>query len=132
MINAELVIRFQQGDIAAFNDIYWAYHRNLYSNILKLIKEHDATQDILQEVFIVFWEKRQTIDVTRPVSNWLFVVSYNKSIDYLKKRHKQNISFDGISDIINAETDDMLSYEKKTRFIRKSDRYLIPTKKKSF
>jgi DNA-directed RNA polymerase specialized sigma24 family protein len=57
----ELVMRLHIDDVKAFDALYLKYHQALYSNIFKLSKDADATQDILQEVFITLWEKRLTI-----------------------------------------------------------------------
>lgn len=83
--DSELVIRIQMGDVEAFDILYWKYHQAVYANINKLIKDGEAAKDILQEVFVTVWEKCHSIDPNQAISGWLFVVSYNKSISYLKK-----------------------------------------------
>jgi RNA polymerase sigma-70 factor (ECF subfamily) len=94
-IDKELVIRLRQGDIKSFDAIYLKYHRPLYLNISKLTKDPEVVQDILQEVFITLWEKRLSLDENKPVANWLFTVSYNKSITWLKNslRESTRVSF---------------------------------------
>jgi len=87
----ELVKRLQQDDVDAFDIFYRRYHQDLYFNILKLTHDADASRDILQEVFITLWEKRLTLDPGQPLPAWLFVVGYNKSINYLKKALRQSI-----------------------------------------
>ena len=87
----ELVIRIQTGDVEAFDILYWKYHQAVYANINKLIKDEEAAKDILQEVFVTVWEKRHTIDPDQAIAGWLFVVSYNKSISYLKRLLKESV-----------------------------------------
>ncbi|MES2431443.1 MAG: sigma-70 family RNA polymerase sigma factor [Bacteroidota bacterium] len=129
----ELVMRLQLGDMEAFNSLYWKYHQSLYANINKLTKDIDATQDILQEVFITLWEKRLSIDVERPVSNWLFVVSYNKSIDYLKKVLKQPVSFDQITEMISqVEQEEPHLKEYHLIMLEKAIEQLSPQRKRVF
>jgi RNA polymerase sigma factor (sigma-70 family) len=128
-----LVIRLQQNDIEAFNAIYWQYHQNLYSNIYKIIKDHEAVQDILQEVFITLWEKRLAIDPKLPVANWLFVVSYNKSIDYLKRDIKRAIFYGDINEIIdNIGTDEINLKEKQLVLLEKALQRLSAKKRRVF
>ena len=90
-VDIEYVIRLQEDDVEAFDGLYWKYHEAVYANIFKLIKDGEATKDILQEVFLTLWEKRSFLDVNQSVSGWLFVVSYNKSISYLKQVLKRSI-----------------------------------------
>lgn len=87
----EFVLRLLAGDADAFDALYRRYNRSLYANILKLTRDADAAQDILQEVFICLWEKRQTIDVNLPLANWLFTISYYKSVKHLKKILKEQV-----------------------------------------
>ncbi|MEI6946444.1 sigma-70 family RNA polymerase sigma factor [Paraflavisolibacter sp. H34] len=84
-IDEELVLRLKEDEADAFNALYWKYHQAVFANIFKLVREEEAARDLLQEVFITLWEKRATLDTEKSVSGWLFVVSYNKSVTYLKK-----------------------------------------------
>jgi RNA polymerase sigma factor (sigma-70 family) len=45
-------------------------------------------QDLLQDVFVALWENWEKVDAER-VANWLFVVSYNRSVTCLKKRLRE-------------------------------------------
>ena len=83
-MSKELAEQLTNNDINAFNAIYWMYHAAIYSNVLKLTRDVVATEDIVQEVFVSLWEKRSTIKPEQGVGGWLFVVSYHKSITYLK------------------------------------------------
>lgn len=78
------------GDVASFDTLYHQHHHALYFNILKLTKDPESARDILQEVFITLWRRRADLDPDQSVLAWLFVVSYNKSIDYLKKTAEQS------------------------------------------
>ncbi|HXO75461.1 MAG TPA: sigma-70 family RNA polymerase sigma factor [Puia sp.] len=76
-------------DLSAFDGLYHQYHHAVYSNIRKLIRQEEAAEDILQEVFLALWENRQKLDSAR-VAGWLFVTSYNKSIKYLKRKQRES------------------------------------------
>ncbi|TDW95892.1 RNA polymerase sigma factor [Dinghuibacter silviterrae] len=84
MEDKELVIGLQQGDRSAFDALYYRYYPGVYRNICKLIHKYEIAEDILQEVFLALWDNRSSIDPSRPVAGWLFVVSYNKSLKWLK------------------------------------------------
>ena len=75
--------------VSVFDGLYHQYHHAVYSNIRKLIRQEEAAEDILQEVFLALWENRQKLDSTR-VAGWLFVTSYNKSIKYLKRKKRES------------------------------------------
>jgi len=82
----EIIFRLQQGDVQAFDQLYYKYSKAVYNNALKLTRDAAAAEDIVQEVFTSLWEKRKSIDDQRSVSGWLFVLSYNRAINLLKKK----------------------------------------------
>lgn len=84
-----LLSRLQQGEMAAFDQLYWHYQKAVYQNALKLTHDTQIAEDIVQEVFISLWEKRDSIDASRPVGGWLFVSSYNRAINALKKKLRE-------------------------------------------
>lgn len=81
----ELVRRLRKDDVQAFDSLYHKYRKALHSNIFQLVQDEEKSRDILQEVFISLWEKRLSLDPDNNVAGWLFMVSYNKSISYLKR-----------------------------------------------
>lgn len=88
--DSKLVVKLRAGDVSAFDSLYWRYYEVVYRNILKLTKDPLVAEDILQEVFIRLWEKRQNINFEQPVVNWIFVISFNLSIDYTRKKLREH------------------------------------------
>lgn len=87
----ELTTLLKRGNSVAFDQLYWKYHQPVYRNIFKLTKDPEAARDILQDVFAILWNKRDTLHDDQPVANWLFRVSFNQSVNYTKKRLKELI-----------------------------------------
>ncbi|WP_431198950.1 RNA polymerase sigma factor [Mucilaginibacter sp. P19] len=85
----DLVFRLHDDDIGAFDMLYQKYHQAIYRNIFKLTKDDDIARDILQDIFVALWEKRADINPDQSVSGWLFVLSFNKSISYLRKKVRE-------------------------------------------
>lgn len=86
--DAEEFDALAQGHVSAFEELYHRYKQPVYTNIAKLVRQPEAAEDLLQEVFSTLWEKRHVLDFGHDVGGWLFVVSYNKAITYLKKQLK--------------------------------------------
>ncbi|ATL47789.1 RNA polymerase subunit sigma-24 [Chitinophaga caeni] len=87
----QLIELLQGGDVEAFDTLYYRYFKIISDNILRITKDYTASEDILQEVFVSLWEKRYTLKQDQPLANWLFVVSYNKSMNYLRNRMKEQL-----------------------------------------
>ena len=135
MYNSEsdLIIRLQNDDVKAFDKLYSKYHTAIYKNIFKLLKDRDEAENILQEVFITLWTHRATLNPEKPVANWLFVVSYNKSLTQLKKDLKAAITHSPINDNFDyeAEVDGFLK-EARLQLIDEACLNLSPQKRKVF
>lgn len=92
----ELLTRLIEGDTKSFDLIYKTYVQAVYANALKITRNKVLAEDIVQEVFIALWEKRTTIDATRSVGNWLFVVCYNKAVNLLRKQLHEAAALNGL------------------------------------
>lgn len=88
--DAALVKLLEAGEQTAFVDIYHKYKHGVFRNITQMVKDPMMAEDILQEVFLTVWNKRTEISTIKALGNWIFVISYNKSIDYLKKRVRES------------------------------------------
>jgi len=86
---SEQMMALARGKIRAFDALYRQYQQPVYANVLKMVKDVAAAEDLLQEVFIAFWEHRRAFDPRRPVGGWLFVVSHHKAASYLRKRLRE-------------------------------------------
>ena len=90
--HTNLVSALQQNSIAAFDTLYQRHHQAVFRNICKLVPQQDVAEDLLQEVFLALWEHRASLDGSRQVAGWLFVVSYNKSVSWLKKNLRESMA----------------------------------------
>lgn len=123
-------------DMITFDQVYSQYHKVVYANIFKLIKDPSIAEDILQDVFFALWENRSKIDEGRPVAAWLFVVSYNKSLSYLKKKVKESIqyveNYDSFQSVAEEIFPDKLLIEAELTILEDAINALSPQKQKVF
>jgi RNA polymerase sigma-70 factor (ECF subfamily) len=130
--NAELIERLQQDDVGAFDTLYWQYHEVVYRNILKFTKDPVVAEDILQEVFIKLWEKRSTIKGEHSVAGWLFVISFNLSVNHTRKRLREQVLQKKLA---IAEPDNSIQagatmYEEQYQLLENAIEQLSPQKRK--
>ncbi len=102
---AEQLSALAQGEVGAFDALYARYQQPVYANILKMVRDAAAAEDLLQEVFVALWERRLTLDPRRPVGGWLFVVSHNKAASYLKKRLRETLALSAAPAPTNGQAD---------------------------
>lgn len=73
-------------DRIAFEQLYRRHMRPLYSTIYKWTDNQSDAEDILQEVFLDIWERRQHIEIDHHVFNYFYSITRYKVFDYLKDR----------------------------------------------
>ncbi len=124
-----LVALLQEGNQQAFDTLYWKYHQALYSNILKLVRDTAAAEDILQDTFITFWQKRNLIDPGKSVSGWLFVISYNKSVNW-KKRKLLEAKNQNMAAPLQQEDEGAATYAAQLQVLEHALKQLSPQKRR--
>jgi len=119
-----------------FNKIYSQYHQTIFRNIKKLIYDDDLALDILQEVFITLWNNREYKLFDKNVSGWLFTVSYNKSIDFLRRKITEELLEESKIANLKSNFDESLEFENqyalKLELLEEAIQSLSPRKKEVF
>lgn len=80
----ELLLMVIHGSEPAFDIIYKRYHRTLYFYSLKLLKDRDVAADIVQGVFIKFWEYSSMLPQDINLRSYLYSMVRNKVVNYIR------------------------------------------------
>lgn len=77
--------------------------------------DQDASEDIVQEVFIFLWENAAAINIQKSLKNYLFSMVRNKCLNYLKSlKITDNINLIDLNSMLLIEEDlDTLSEQEK-------------------
>lgn len=81
----ERLIALIQGDKKAFELFYGFYRPQLYGYVFKLVRSHEVSQEIFQDIFIRLWKQREQIDPQQSVRSYLYTIAQNLVYDYYKK-----------------------------------------------
>jgi RNA polymerase sigma-70 factor (family 1) len=68
-----------------FTTIFKEHEYRLYTLVLKLTKSDLYAKDVIQEVFMRLWENRDCIQDIENIEAWLYRLTENKVIDFLRK-----------------------------------------------
>lgn len=121
------------GNRDSFNALYHRYNRAVYQNIIKIVQSTTHAEDILQDVFVTLWQKRETLDPERSIGGWLFMVSYHKSLTFLRKKIKEKLahvdSLEAFEQIAQEETIDETQFQKQLAMIEEAVNHLSPKKR---
>lgn len=85
LTDEELIEEVKNGDITAFNTIVRRYKNKLYSTLYRIMKDHEASEEILQETFIRVYRHCNGYKSTYRFSTWIYTIALNLMRGYMRK-----------------------------------------------
>ena len=86
----ELIDLLNQGDHAAFTEIHGRYFKDLFRSANNVLSDEDACMDIVQDVFIWFWEHRSQHRMNSIKGYLLMAVKYQAANHIRKGKVREN------------------------------------------
>ena len=87
----ELVNRFQNGDIEAFNPLVLKYQKKIYNLIYQRIRDREMAKDISQEVFLKAFQALPDFKGGSAFYSWIYRIAINSSIDFQRRRNRNRV-----------------------------------------
>ena len=89
--DVELLRRIADGDRSAFSEFYEQYSGLLFSIAVKILNDSKEAEDVLQEVFMLIWNKADAYNqlLGKPVS-WAVTLTRNKAIDRVRASQRRS------------------------------------------
>jgi len=81
----ELLALFRAGDSYAFSVIYEAHRSVVYRYLFKFLRSPELTEDLTQEVFIRFLDKRAELPELLSIRAYLLTMARNHAFNFLKR-----------------------------------------------
>jgi len=96
----ELALKIKNGDHEAFKEFFDRYHNYLLNFLMKRGTAKEAAKDLVQQAFVMIWERRSEIDESKSLRAFLFRIAYTRMLN-LFRDHKK---FDEDAEPENEET----------------------------
>lgn len=93
-----------------FQHLYLRYSPLVYNKCISLSNDKDIAQDLTHDIFLKVFLNLSNFKGNAKFSTWLYSITYNFCIDFLKKERKQVDKKDEIVDISDEEDE---IYEKE-------------------
>jgi len=87
-ISKLLLESLKKGDDRAFNELYNSYREPALRFCNSILKDIEESENIIQEVFIKIWNRRETINPELNFTSYLFTIIKNRVFDHLKEVKK--------------------------------------------
>ena len=101
----QLVLRFQQKDVSAFETLYNMYSNSMFGVVNNIVRDNNIAQEVMQDVFIKAWHNADSYSSNKGrFFTWILNIARNAAIDKTRsksfKNSKQNLNSDFFVDII--------------------------------
>lgn len=103
--DSALMLRYRDGDVAAFETLYRRHKDPLYRYLVRLSLNRDTADDVFQEVWSKIIKARDSYRATARFSTFLYRVAHNCFIDYVR-RNKRHASSSVLDPDTQPATDD--------------------------
>jgi RNA polymerase sigma-70 factor, ECF subfamily len=70
-----------RNDIDAFEDLFRTYHSRLCGFAYTYLNDRDAARDVVQDLFMAIWQKRETMEIRTSVRAYLFAALRNRLLN---------------------------------------------------
>jgi RNA polymerase sigma-70 factor, ECF subfamily len=88
--DSALVEQMTTGDEAALAALYDRYAGMLFSMLMRILRDHQAAEEVLQDSFMQLWRGAARFDAARgSLPAWLMVIARNRAISRLRRRGHQ-------------------------------------------
>jgi RNA polymerase sigma-70 factor (ECF subfamily) len=105
----DLIERFQQGDVYAYDLIVKRYKEPLLNFVYRFIGNIEEAEDIVQETFLRVYRKKHAYRRIAKFSTWIYTIAGNLSRTELRRRRRRKLF--SVSDMGFDEKDYEISDE---------------------
>lgn len=87
-IHDDLLARLKSGERDALRQLFEAQYERVCQAIYRLVPDRSTSEDLAQEVFLRFWDKRERINITSSLPAYLRRMAINEALGYLRRQKR--------------------------------------------
>ena len=102
--DTDLTSLLKTGDQSAFVEIYNRYKFILHNHAWNKLRNREEARDLIQEVFSMIWDKRETLHIGQNLSGYLYSCVHNQFLNKVVHQSVKNKYIDSIRDYSETGT----------------------------
>jgi RNA polymerase sigma-70 factor (ECF subfamily) len=83
-----LLQRVAAGDRNAFSELYRRLQRPLFGYLMKLVREREMVEDVLNETMMEVWRQASRFEGRASVNTWVFSIAHHRAVSRLRKKRE--------------------------------------------
>jgi RNA polymerase sigma-70 factor (ECF subfamily) len=85
--DSELALRISDGQKSAYQELFERYAPRIYKFSLSYFKNKTDSEELVQEVFLKIWEKREMLDHSKNIKSFIFKLAVNTIYDFIRRKN---------------------------------------------
>lgn len=86
-----LVIQLKDGSQLAFKQLFDRYTPRIYRFAISYLKSDADAEELVQDVFLKLWEKRETLDESQNIRAYIFKIAINSIYNLSKRKNYRQV-----------------------------------------
>lgn len=129
----EILNLLKQGEKRGLQRLFYKYYKPLVVYALKYVRRQDEAEDMVQEVFIKFWEKNSFRGVATQLKSYLYQAVRNHCLNYLEKNANYRLEHSPLPiEKEEDETLDEVKWNRRVEEIHREINHLSPRAREIF
>src|SRR5437773_1816373 len=85
--DAQLMLRFQAGDLRAFESLFWRHSRPMVNFAYRFVRSRETAEELAQEVFLRVHDAAPLYRAQAKFTTWLYRIATNVCLNELRRPH---------------------------------------------
>ena len=85
-----ILTKIKNGDVKAFEEVFRLYYMPLCMYAAGITGRMDIAEEIVQELFYVFWKERERLQMFHTIKSYLYGAVRNQSLQYWEHQDVRN------------------------------------------
>ena len=131
----ELVVRIKNGNIDALEVLFTRLKQDVYSFAFSYFRSKELAEEVVQEVFIRLWEKRELINPDYDFVSYIFKIAKNIILDQLREQARYGERYGPINPDLSYSSenaDDQIIFDDFQNLLQEAVDRLPPKRKYIF
>lgn len=107
----DIADKLRKGNTHALQAIHCLFYPALRNFATNLLRDSQAAEDILTEVFVMLWQKHADFDSLSNIKAFLFISTRNACINYVKKQKRDSLWKDELSIYLSDDREEFVLNE---------------------
>ncbi len=88
--DSELALKISGGQKSAYQELFERYAPRIYKFSHAYLKNKTDSEELVQEVFLKIWEKREMLDHSKNIKSFVFKIAVNTIYDFIRRKNIEN------------------------------------------